>query len=261
MHPISLAAGFDDVVIRLRSSGSVFAEEEAALLIEAATGGGDLDALVALRVAGKPLEQILGWAAFRGLRIAVAEGVFVPRSRTSLLVDEALSRAPGVVLDICCGSGAAGAAVEAERPEVEVVASDLDPRAVACARTNLRHPDRVFEGDLFDALPSSYRGRFDVIVANAPYVPTDEIEFMPQEARLHEPTMALDGGADGVAIQRRVARGAPAWLAPGGALIIETSVRQADLTAALMADVGFSTRIRHDDDLDATLVMGVDPYE
>src|SRR3954463_6070240 len=98
----------DAVVARLRAAGCVFAEGEAQLLLSEAGAGAEVDVLVARRVAGEPLEQVLGWAECRGLRIAVAPGVFVPRRRTELLVEEALSLArPGaVVVDLCCGSGA-----------------------------------------------------------------------------------------------------------------------------------------------------------
>ena len=85
----------------------------------------------------------------------------------------------------------------------------------------------MFEGDLFGALPAGLRGRVDVLIANAPYVPTAEIANMPPEAREHEPLVALDGGADGLDVQRRITACARDWLTPGGSLLIETSVRQA----------------------------------
>lgn len=223
--------------------------------------------MLARRLEGTPLELVLGWAEFRGLRIRVDEGVFVPRTRTTFLVETALAHLADrgierpLVLDLCCGSGAAGAAVEHARPDATVHAADLDPRAVACARTNLRDPARVYEGDLFAPLPESLRGRFDVILANAPYVPTGEIDFMPREARLFEPAIALDGGADGLRIQALVASAALDWLAPGGLLVVETSVRQADATRSLLESAGFRTRVGHSDDLDATLVAGVQEEE
>ena len=243
----------DDVVARLRAAGCVFAEEEAELLLAA---GGDLDALVARRVAGEPLEQVLGWAEFCGLRFAVEPGVFVPRQRTRLLVREAvaLARPGAVVLDLCCGTGAVGAAVAAAVGAVELHAADLDPAAVRCARRNVR--GAVYEGDLFDALPRTLRGRVDVLVCNAPYVPTGEIALMPPEARDHEARAALDGGADGLVVQRRVAAGAPDWLAPGGALLIETSGRQAPGTAVAMTRAGLVERVVEDEELAGTVVVG-----
>lgn len=111
-------------------------------------------------------------------------------------------------------------------------------------------------GDLDAPLPVNLRGRVDVLVANAPYVPTAEIAHMPAEAREHEPRTALDGGADGVALHRRVAAVAPGWLAPGGHLLIETSERQAPATAAACAAHGLlDVRVVRDEDVDGTAVV------
>jgi release factor glutamine methyltransferase len=243
------------VVTRLRAAGCVFAEEEAALLLEAASSGRDLDALVGRRVHGEPLEQVLGWAEFCGLRFVVEPGVFVPRQRTRLLVRESVALlAPGaVVLDLCCGTGAVGAAVAAAVGPLDLHAADVDPAAVRCARRNVT--GSVHEGDLYDALPPELRGRVDVIVANAPYVPTDAIALMPPEARDHEARAALDGGDDGLDVQRRVAAGAPGWLAPGGALLIETSGRQAPGTLAAVRAAGLTGRVVEDDELAGTVVI------
>jgi release factor glutamine methyltransferase len=240
----------------------VFAEDEAELLVQAATGPAQLDDMVSRRVAGLPLEHLLGWAEFRGLRIAVVPGVFVPRRRTGFLVERAVALAPdpAVVVDLCCGSGAVGAALLAELRRVELVAADVDPAAVRCARGNVEPGGgRVVEGDLDEPLPGELLGRVDVLVANAPYVPTAAIATMPPEAREHEARVALDGGVDGLAVQRRVAAVAPRWLAPGGHLLIETSEDQAPRTAAAVADAGLVTRIARDDDLDATVVIGTAP--
>lgn len=248
----------DAVVARLRAAGCVFAEDEAALLHEAA--GGDharVETLVARRVAGEPLEVIVGWAEFRGLRVAVAPGVFVPRRRTELLVELALTHAaPGVVaVELCAGAAAVAVALAAEAPGLEVHAAELDAAAVEVARRNLG--ERVHQGDLYDALPADLRGRVGILVANAPYVPTGEIARMPPEARDHEPLLALDGGADGLDVQRRVIASAPAWLAPGGVLIVETSELQAARTVALLREAGLRAEAVHDDDLDATAAVGI----
>lgn len=247
----------DPLEARLRAAGCVFAEDEARLLRDAASGDA-LEALVQRRVAGEVLEVLLGWAEFAGRRVAVAEGVFVPRRRSELLVEVGLDRLPraGVVVELCCGVGAIAAAVGARRPDAEVWASDVDPDAVAVARRNLP-PERVREGDLYAALPEALRGRVDLLVANAPYVPTDEIAFLPAEAREHEHRVALDGGADGHAVQARIASGCRAWLAPGGRVVIETSVRQAPRTASLLAEAGLETRIVRDEERDGTAVVGV----
>jgi release factor glutamine methyltransferase len=243
----------DPLVARLRAAGCVFAEDEARLLREAAGSPAELHALTARRVDGAPLEALLGWAEFCGLRIAVDPGVFVPRQRTAFLVAQAVRRAgPGaVVVDLCCGTGAIGAAIAAAAPGVEVHAADVDPVAVACARRNLPH---VHQGDLYAALPDRLRGRVDLLVVNAPYVPTDAIATMPPEARDHEPRVALDGGADGLDVQRRVAADAPTWLRPGGALLIETGADQAQRTAALFAAAGLAAQVAYAED--ATVVIG-----
>ncbi len=232
------------------------------MLASAAAGAAhpraELERMVADRVAGVPLEVIVGWAEFCGLRIAVAPGVFVPRRRTELLARRAISLAGegSVVLDLCCGSGAVGAAVLAAVPGSEVYAAELDPAAVACARRNLA-PDRVFDGDLYDALPPTLRGRIDVLACNAPYVPTDAIALMPPEARDHEHRVALDGGPDGLAVQERVAAGARDWLALGGHLLIETSVRQAPGTAELLTRAGLVSEVVHDEEIGGTVVTGL----
>ena len=140
MRSVHLSADeLDRLVRRLRAAGCVFAEEEAGLLAEAATSAEELESLTARRAAGEPLEPLVGWVEFCGLRLAVAPGVFVPRQRTALLVDEvvALVRPGSVVVDLGCGVGAIAAAVLARVPGVEVYAVDVDPAAVACARRNL----------------------------------------------------------------------------------------------------------------------------
>jgi release factor glutamine methyltransferase len=254
----------DMLVRRLRAAGCVFAEEEADLLLTAAGGPAELEALVARRVAGEPLELVLGTAEFCGHRVAVEPGVFVPRRRTGLLVDLALRLLHGVrepvLVDLCCGSGAVGVAVAAALGQVRVHAADVDPVAVRCARRNLAPlGGRVHRGDLYDALPESLHGRVDVIAANAPYVPTAAIPLMPPEARDHEPRTALDGGPDGVDLHRRVAAGARRWLRPGGALLVETSRDQAPLTAAAVTAAGLRAELERDDDRDATVVVGSAP--
>ncbi len=209
----------------------MFAEEEADLLLEVDADDASLTSLVDERVAGAPLEQVLGWADFHGQRVLIDKGVFVPRRRSEVLVDEAIAvTKPGdVVVDLCCGSGALGLAVAAEVPYVTLIAVDIDPTAVACALRNLRPIGAtVSQGDLLDGLDPRLRGRIDVLIVNAPYVPTSEIEFMPAEARLHESRVALDGGVDGLEIHRRVASAAPVWLAPHGRLVTEVSRHQSD---------------------------------
>jgi release factor glutamine methyltransferase len=218
--------------------------------------------MVERRAAGRPLELVVGWAELCGVRVSVDEGVFVPRRRSELLVREAVAavlEAPArpVVLDLCCGSGAVGVAVARLTGAVELHAAELHPASAACARRNIEPlGGSVHEGDLYDALPAALRGRVDVLVVNAPYVPTSELALLPAEARDFEPRVALDGGADGVDVQRRVASGAGEWLAPDGRLLVETSARQSTLTVAALGSAGLVTRVVIDDDLGATVVVG-----
>jgi release factor glutamine methyltransferase len=248
------------IVIRLRAAGCVFAEDEARLLVEAARTPAELADMVERRVSGLPLEPILGWAEFFGLRIAIDPGVFVPRHRTEFLVHEALALAGSgaVVLDLCCGSGALGVALATSVDGgVELYAADIEPAAVRCAARNvLPVGGRVFEGDLYEPLPAGLRGRVDILLCNTPYVPTEAIALMPPEARIHEPRVTLDGGADGLDVQRRVAASAPLWLAPGGHLFVETSERQAQRTAEIFAGSGLIPRVVASDEFDATIVIG-----
>ncbi|AEI12293.1 putative protein N(5)-glutamine methyltransferase [Cellulomonas gilvus] len=268
---VDACGSHEALAARLRATGSVFAEDEATLLLQHAAAApcspDELETLVARRCAGEPLELVVGWASFGGVRVTVAPGVFVPRQRTTLLVglaegvlrDEPRGAAP-VVVDLCCGTGAVGAALLARLPGLDLHAADLDPDAVACARRNLP-ADRVHQGDLLEALPTALRGRVDVVVANAPYVPTDAIGTMPPEAREHEHHVALDGGDDGLAVHRRIAQTVRPWLAAGGVVLIETSVRQAPATAALLHAVGLATRVVHDEDVDGTVVVAHVPTE
>ncbi len=281
------------VVSRLRGAGCVFADDEARLLMAGAESLADLEAMVDQRVAGLPLEQVLGWVEFCGVRIAVEPGVFVPRRRTEFLVHQAAitvretaataaasaGRAadkgrdvsavaarkvpaprPTFVVDLCCGSGAVGAALAAAFDQVELYAVDIDPAAVHCARRNVAAAGGlVYEGDLYEPLPATLRHRVDVLVANAPYVPTAAIRLMPAEARLHESRVALDGGADGLDILRRVAASAPSWLRHDGHLLVETSEQQAPLTIDIFARTGLSSRVASSVDFDATIVIATMP--
>lgn len=266
--PLDLQSAYPDdaLVARLRGAGCVFAEDEARLL-RAEADGAALEALVERRVAGEPLEQLLGWAEFAGLRIGLEPGVFVPRARTELVArlavdavdraDPASTDARGpIVLDLCCGAGAIGAAVLAQRPAVRLIAADLDPAAVRAARRNLGPLGAtVVEGDLFASVPVALRGGIAVIAVNAPYVPSEAIALMPAEAREHEHRLALDGGADGLALHRRIAAEAGEWLRPGGRLVIECAASQAEASAAAFRAAGLEASVHHDDELDATALV------
>lgn len=252
----------DALAARLRAAGSVFAEDEADLLLEA--GDGDavrLRALVQRRLGGEPLEYVLGWAAFDGHRLRVTPGVFVPRARTTVVVEQAARRLRRYdrVVDLCCGAGAISVALLQRVGALDLVASDVDPAAVDVAAENIGDRGIVVAGDLFAPLPDRFRGVVDVIAVNAPYVPTASIATMPSEARDHEHRVALDGGTDGLDLHRRIAAGAGEWLRPGGALVIEVSTGQSEASAAAFAAAGFQVSVESDDEVDGTCVVATRP--
>ena len=254
-------SSYDALVARLRAAGCVYAEDEARHLLDA---GGDLESLVVRREAGEPLEWIVGWAAFTdeagdGVRVSVAPGVFIPRGRTIelALAAEELLPPDGVLLDLCCGSGAIAAFLHHRLPGTTVHAADVDPVAVACARENLPFGS-VVVGDLFAPLPESLRGSVDVITANTPYVPSAKVALMPGEAKDYEPLHTLDGGPDGLALLRRIAAEAPTWLRPGGSLLIELSESQYDAARAVFENAGLGVTARIDPD-GTTVIIGSTP--
>ncbi|MCM2578965.1 putative protein N(5)-glutamine methyltransferase [Streptomyces meridianus] len=250
------------VVTRLRASGCVFAEDEAQVLVSSARTPAELEAMLEQRISGLPLEHVVGWAEFCGRRTAVDPGVFVPRRRTECLVRRAvaLARPRPVVVDLCCGSGALGAALASALEGCELHAADIDPAAVRCARRNLAPlGGHVHEGDLFVPLPVRLRGRVGLLLANVPYVPTSDLGLLPPEARLHEARVALDGGPDGLDVVRRVAAEAPAWLEPGGHLLFEASERQLPRAVEAVAGNGLIARVTVSDELHATVVVATRP--
>lgn len=127
---------------------------------------------------------------------------------------------------------------------------------MACARRNLGSRGRVFEGDLLAPLPASLRDRVELLVVNAPYVPTDAIRLLAPEAREHEPLVALDGGADGLDVVRRAIASAVEWLAPWGYVVVEISERQVTRTLEVFARAGLYAYAARSDELDASIVVG-----
>jgi release factor glutamine methyltransferase len=209
--------------------------------------------MVARRVAGEPLQYVIGWAPFGRLRLAVGPGVFVPRPETEGLADRAASRlrAAGpspVAVDVCAGSGAIACFLAAEVPGARVLATELDPGALAWARLNAgRHGVEVLTGDLDAPLPAELAGRLDVLCANVPYVPSGAIATLPRDVRDHEPRLSLDGGPDGLDVFRRLAGRAGHWLAPGGRLYAEIGEDQAEAAAALLTAAGLAEVGVHQD--------------
>jgi release factor glutamine methyltransferase len=222
-----LVTALDDLERRLAGAGFIAAADEAEELIEAAAGDrARLERMVARRSTGEPLAWITGWVDFCGLRIGIAPGIYVPRWHTEALAERAACHLPetGVAIDVCCGSGAIPAVLSARRPKARVLATDLDPRAVACARAN---GVDARTGDLFRGLPDELCGTVDVVTGVVPYVPTDELRLLQRDTLTFERTLAYDGGADGMAIMRRAVAGASRWLQPGGTLLLELGGGQA----------------------------------
>jgi len=259
------------VTRELAAAGCVSAAAEARWLVEEATDPRALRAMVARRVAGEPLQYVVGWAPFGRLRLRVGHGVFVPRPETEGLADRAATHLraaahlrihrgtgglrgagppavvgfPGplrpIAVDLCTGSGAIACFLAAEVPGARVLATELDPAALAWARPNTdRYGVELLAGDLDAPLPAELAGRVDVLCANVPYVPSGAIPTLPRDVRDHEPRLALDGGPDGLDVLRRVAARAERWLAPGGVLLCEIGDDQGEAATALLAEAGLA---------------------
>jgi len=211
--------------------------------------------LVRRRQGGESVAYLTGRKEFYGIALTVDARVLVPRPDTETLVEEALARiaaraegaAPARIADVGTGSGAVALALAKHVPGAQVFAVDVSPDALAVASANaeaLALAVTLLEGDL--AAPLSAHAPFDLIVANLPYVPAGDIAGLAAEVRA-EPRLALDGGADGLDLVRRLCVAAPPLLAPGGALALEIGAGQADATAALLAAAGFSDVTRRRD--------------
>jgi len=227
------------LAVRLARAGFVAAEDEAAEL--AAAAAGDLALLPSLaerRLTGEPLAWITGRTAFGDLTVRVDRGVYVPRWQSLPLARRAAARLPdrGTAIDLCTGSGAIAAALSAARPIARVVATDVDPRAVACARAN---GVEAYHGDLFAAVPPDLRGTTDVVVAVVPYVPSPELHLLPRDTLRFEDASHYDGGPDGTDALCRVLTEAPRFLRPGGAVLLELGGEQAGHLRPLMGRLGY----------------------
>jgi len=244
--PARVRALLADGVRTLRAAGLATARQDAEWLLAEELGVSRLDlytdppavgaaaarryaAALARRAAHEPLQHLLGWEEFRGLRFGVGPAVLIPRPETELLVEWALEFVPpgATVCDLGTGSGCVAAAIATARPDARVLAVELSAAARAVAARNL--------------------AAVDLIVANPPYIPTGALPALPAEVRAWEPRRALDGGSDGMAVSRRIIAGAPGVLAGGGALALEIGEGQAPPLAATMRARGFvDVTTRHD---------------
>ena len=218
-----------------------------------------LHALLERRAGHEPLQHLLGFEDFRGLRLRVTPDVLIPRPETEGLVEWALElldamsadwgraaaiSGPPLMADIGAGSGAIACALAAARPAVQVFAVEASPAALAVAAKNvyalgLVGRVRLMRGDLVTPL-AAQAGRLAMIVANLPYLASAVIPTLPREVRDFEPRAALDGGPDGLGLLRRLVTAAPAVLRPGGRLVLEIGEEQAGALASLMAAEGFT---------------------
>jgi release factor glutamine methyltransferase len=222
--------------------------EEADELTDAAGGDAErLERLVARRVTGEPLAWLTGSVIFAGHRVVVHDGVYVPRWQTESLVRRAVQLLPpdGLAADLCTGSGAVALSLGRARPGARVVATDIDRLACRCAAAN---GAEVYTGHLAEPLPGELRGHFDVVVAVVPYVPSEELVFLPRDVQEYEPLHALDGGPHGTAVLDQAVRAAAGLLRPGGSVLLEVGGDQDRALAGVVEESGFGPLVRHEDD-------------
>lgn len=260
--------------VTLRAAGVASPEVEARRLVEEATGveGAELalvldeaatrrrvahlDAMVARRRGGEPLQHVLGRWGFRRLDLLVDRRALIPRPETEVVAGLALDRLAGrlspVVVDLGTGTGAIALSLAMEHPSAVVWATDRSSEALEVARANLaglgRPASRVrlAEGDWFAALPAHLRGTLDLVVSNPPYVA--EADELPEEVAAWEPPEALVPGPSGLEAVEAIVAEAPAWLAPGGALVLEHAPHQAEAVRGLAEAAGFA-EVRTEPDL------------
>jgi release factor glutamine methyltransferase len=238
----------DALVHALTQAGFVAPQEEAAALLRGSNeGAGPIDELLDRRVHGEPLAWIVGTAEFCGLRIHVEPGVFVPRPHTEALARRAAALLPrdARAVDLCTGTGAVAAVMQAAHPGAEILATDIDPVAAANAE---RNGIRALLGDLDQPLPRSWLGSVDVMTAVVPYVPTEELHLLPRDVLEHEPRASLDGGDRGTTVLTRAADVAARWLRPGGVVLLELGGDQADELRGTLEHEGLRHIRVHSDD-------------
>lgn len=215
------------------------------------------------RIARVPLQYLLGEAPFFRRLFKVDSRVLIPRPETELLCEWALELLKDIpsprVLDLCCGSGCIGLTVKAERPDALVTMSDVSDDALNVSAVNAVRFSldvSIVRSDLFDELPASL---FDLIISNPPYIPSSECDILQPEVR-SEPRLALDGGPDGCSLYRRIIQAAGSFLVPGGRLLMEIGIQEADSVSALLRSHGYKgIRIRRDYSGIERMVMAVAP--
>jgi len=204
----------------------------------------------------EPVAYITGRKEFMGRDFTVARGVLVPRPETELLAERAIEALSGLdgadAAEICCGTGATGITVALDAPVTRMLLSDISDDALAVALDNVRRHGlegkvEVLKGDLFAALPEDLKGELDLVMANPPYIRSDEIEALEPEVSKHEPRVALDGGSDGLGFYRRIAPEAALWLKPGGVMLMEVGCDQAAEVSGMLASSGFGRVASHKD--------------
>ena len=232
------------------------AEDEAGELIAAASDAASLESMLARRVSGEPLAWITGTTLFCGLILQVRPGVYVPRWQSETLARTAASLLTerGIAVDLCTGSGAIAAVLQAARPGARVVATEVDPLAAECARAN---GIEVFIGDLDDVLPIELVGRVDVMTGVVPYVPADAMHLLPHDVVAFEPQIALDGGPTGLEVVTRVIAHSTKWMAPGAWLLLEVGGGQFTEVEQLFRNAGYGQiQILEDGDGDPRALCG-----
>jgi release factor glutamine methyltransferase len=264
-----------DASARLADAGIIPAGAEARFMVERASGydadewleaaevrpaaraEARLRDMVARRVAGEPLQYVLGAWSFRGLDLMLDRRVLIPRPETEIVVEVALEEAERmgpirVVVDLGTGSGAIALALEAELPDVEVWACDASEDALAvaranvagCAATRVRLPTAA---SWFDALPATLRGTVQLVVANPPYVAEHEVASLPDEVRMHEPRAALVAGPKGTEAIEGLLDEVPGWLAPGGTVVLEIAPHQSEEMQRYARELGYREVFVRDD--------------
>ena len=225
-RPAGVRAGTRaELADRLRASGCVFPEDELAALVAVSGDRDHLEERVARRVAGEPLEHVVGFVDFDGLRLGVGPGVFVPRQRSVHIARVARrtarsQRAP-VLVEVCAGVAPIASSVARQLRGVEVHAADIDGRALGYAGRNLPVGAGVHQGHLLHALPDALRGRVSLLVATPPNVPTGQARLLPRDTLAHEPAHAFFSGADGLDHVRGLLDAAEPWLSPDATVLVE----------------------------------------